>query len=242
MKTGFKNLDKVFNIEQPQLVLFTGNIMVDMLSGDIANNICIYQEDNFGVLEIVNTKKEYLIKRLFVNEANVNYNKWTFKNVYSDYELKIIGQKMVNLIETTNRLPTIIESEIFSNNQLEKFIYDYVNVYADRDEIRTIIVIDIGPFNFSHRTKMWHSFAEKMRTIKFVKKMQKYCKKYNLPIIIICTNEDVLNVISKYSDRILKCGSRENNGIAEIDIIENNKIIGSCNLKYNWELRRVEDC
>ena len=34
--------------------------------GDIANNICLKQECN--VLEIVGCKKEYLIKRIFVNE------------------------------------------------------------------------------------------------------------------------------------------------------------------------------
>ena len=74
MKTGLKNLDKVFNIERPQLVILTGNNFVNMLSGDIANYVCL-TEENGEVLEVVNQKKEYLIKRLFINETNVNYNK-----------------------------------------------------------------------------------------------------------------------------------------------------------------------
>ena len=41
MKTGLNNSDKVFNIEQAQLILLTGTPLVDMLSGDISNNICL---------------------------------------------------------------------------------------------------------------------------------------------------------------------------------------------------------
>lgn len=40
--------------------------MLTYFHGDIANNICLKQECD--VLEIVGCKKEYLIKRKFVNE------------------------------------------------------------------------------------------------------------------------------------------------------------------------------
>ena len=40
--------------------------MLTYFHGDIANNICLKQECD--VLEIVGCKKEYLIKRIFVNE------------------------------------------------------------------------------------------------------------------------------------------------------------------------------
>ena len=51
--------------------------MLTYFHGDIANNICLKQECD--VLKIVGCKKEYLIKRIFVNECNVNYRKWTRK-------------------------------------------------------------------------------------------------------------------------------------------------------------------
>ena len=40
--------------------------MLTYFHGDIANNICLKQECD--VLEIVGCRKEYLIKRIFVNE------------------------------------------------------------------------------------------------------------------------------------------------------------------------------
>ena len=110
MNIGFKGLDNLINIEQPQLILLTGTPFVDMLSGDIANNVCINQKCE--VLEIVKHKKEYLIKRLLVNNAMVDYKKWTEKDQYTKEELQQIGQSTVNLIETTRRLPTIIEQDL----------------------------------------------------------------------------------------------------------------------------------
>ena len=83
MKTGFENLDKIVNIEKPQVILLSSRLGDgDMLSGDIANQVCL--EEKQPVLEIVHSVKEYLIKRLFVNQAKVNYQKWTLKNKYSD--------------------------------------------------------------------------------------------------------------------------------------------------------------
>ena len=109
MKTGFDNLDKLINLRQSGVILLTG-AFAEVLSGDIANNICLKQ--NYEVLEIVSHKKEYLIKRLLVNKCNVDYKKWTLKNEYTEKELQEIGQATVNLVEVTNRLPTIIEQEM----------------------------------------------------------------------------------------------------------------------------------
>ena len=68
MNTGFKNLDKILNLKNSEVILVTG-INSDILSGDIANSICLRQE--YEVLEVVSHKKEYLIKRLLVNQRNV---------------------------------------------------------------------------------------------------------------------------------------------------------------------------
>ena len=150
MNTGFKELDKLLNIEEPQLIILTGDTpLIDILSGDIANNVCLKQEKE--VLEIVSHKQEYLIKRLAVNVANVNYQKWTTKTGYTDTELKQIGQSMVNLIETTDRLPTIIEQEmkLYNLKNVAKYVDMWANHYADRlpKIVNSLIVLDIGPFN-----------------------------------------------------------------------------------------------
>ena len=108
IKTGFKSLDTLVDLNKPRLTVLTGIGFADMLSGDIANNVCLGQE--YDVLEVLSPKKEYLIKRLFVNNANVNYKKWTIKNQYTKQELEQIGQATVNLIEVTKRLPTILEN------------------------------------------------------------------------------------------------------------------------------------
>lgn len=236
MKTGLKNLDNIFNIDQAQLVLLTGNRIVDMLSGDIANNICL-AEDRYEVLEVVSCFKEYLIKRLFVNQANVNYRKWTHKNEYTEEELKQIGQATVDLIETTTRLPRIIENDLWNLKDLEKYIYKFVNSHADRDEIMSLIVIDIYPFN-SYPYKKEIDFN---KNINFIKAMNEYSKRYNCPILVVCTNDIVLNEVKEYVDKILKLGDRYDS-VLNVDIIENDKIINSCKLKYNFDIRKFEDC
>ena len=58
MHTGFKELDKLIDLNEPQLTALTGSTLVDMLSGDIANNICLHQEKE--VLEIVSQLRDYL--------------------------------------------------------------------------------------------------------------------------------------------------------------------------------------
>ena len=39
MKTGFSDLDKIIDISKPQVIVMSGT-NADILSGDIANNIC----------------------------------------------------------------------------------------------------------------------------------------------------------------------------------------------------------
>lgn len=107
IKTGFESLDNLIDLNKAGLTVLTGIGFTDMLSGDIANNICLEQECD--VLEVVSCKKEYLIKRLLINNAGVNYKKWAVKDQYTKQELGQIGQKTVDLIETTKRLPTIYE-------------------------------------------------------------------------------------------------------------------------------------
>ena len=237
MKTGLENLDKAFNIEQPQLVLFAGNPIIDMLSGDIANNICLANE-RYEVLEVVSCFKEYLIKRLFINQASVDYRKWCLKNQYTEEELRKIGQVTVNLIETTQKLPQIIENKLWNLKDLKKYIYKFVNSYADRDEIMSLIIIDIYPFNnynSSKKDKVRYEYK------KFMRAMNKYSKRYNCPILIICTNEIILDEISKYADRIIRLRDM-NHSIVDLEVIESGNIINSCKLKYNYEIRKFEDC
>ena len=135
MNIGLKNLDKIVNLKESEVILLTG-INVDVLSGDIANNICLNQE--YEVLEVVSHKKEYLIKRLLVNQSNVDYKKWTLKDKYTDKELMQIGQATINLIETTKRLPIIIEQNmnLYNLRNITKLVSDFANRYADRETRR----------------------------------------------------------------------------------------------------------
>lgn len=203
MVTGFKELDKLINLNKPELILLSGRHFIDMLSGDIANNIMLKQDDEkyiHNVLEVVDSKKEYLIKRIFVNESNVNYKKWTLKNQYTAEELKQIGQATVNLIEVTKRLPTIIEQEdiyMYDLKKLTKYIREYANHYADREPIYTLIILDVLPLNRNDfrkiktknikrniRRKM-DNVRKEIKTIKFVKKVYKISHELNCPVIIV---------------------------------------------------------
>ena len=150
IKTGFKSLDNLVDFSKSGVTILSGFGFADMLSGDIANNICLRQECD--VLEIVSCKKEYLIKRLLVNNANVSYRKWAVKDQYTKEELQQIGQATVDLIEVTKRLPTIIEDD-FETNKLAKVVDNYANFYADSEEIQTLIVIDIYPLNSEMKSK-----------------------------------------------------------------------------------------
>lgn len=74
------------------------------------------------------------------------------------------------------------------------------------------------------------------------KAISKYVKRYNCPIMMICTNEKILEKIKKYADRIINVKDRADDGAFNVSIIENNNIIGSCKLNYNNKYRRFEDC
>lgn len=168
MNTGFKNLDKLINIEEPQLILLTGAYFIEELLGDIANNVCLKQKRE--VLEIVRCKKEYLIQRMLVNEANVNYKKWHFKNQYTDRELKNIGKSIVNLIETTKRLPTIVEQDkwLYDLKKLAKVVSNYAKQYADREKVDTLVVLDIFPLSDKVKGKSFEKYRR--QSLKLIKK------------------------------------------------------------------------
>ena len=71
IKTGFKSLDNLIDLNKAGVTILTGISFANMLSGDIANNICLGQE--YDILEVVSPKKEYLIKRLNPISQKLNY-------------------------------------------------------------------------------------------------------------------------------------------------------------------------
>ena len=200
MHTGFKELDKLIDLNEPQLIALTGSTLVDMLSGDIANNICLHQEKE--VLEIVSHKKEYLIKRLFVNQANVDYRNWTLKDKYTDAELKQIGQATVNLIEVTKRLPTILETEIMNLKDIKQYIEAYANNYADRDTIETLIVLDIFPLNNKYHIEKYEG-----ECVGFIKDISIIRKRLKCPIIFVYYGN--FRRIKSYVDKIIITTDKE---------------------------------
>lgn len=266
MKTGFKDLDEIFNIAEPKLILLTGksNHFISMLSGDIANNICLEQGNE--VLEIIGILKEYLIKRIFVNNADVNYNKWTLKNKYEEEkytnkELEQIGLATMNLIETTKKLPTIIESEIlgYDLKEIKKLILRYANWYADRDEIRTLVILDIAPFSYDIIKCKWkkeylksltkfksfiydryYEFCRYQEAKKFIKSVQKIAKKLRCPIMIVCEEGFLFSKIRKYADTTININFvEEHSNIVEVKVEEENKV-KTCKLNYNGGIRKFE--
>ena len=266
MKTGFKDLDEIFNIAEPKLILLTGknNHFISMLSGDIANNICLNQEHK--VLEIIDLHKEYLIKRIVVNNANVNYNKWTLKNEYEEEkytnkELEQIGLAMMNLIETTKELPTIIERKDigFNLKKIKKFILNYANWYADRDEIETLVVLDISPFNYGIIKSKWkkeylksiekfksfigdsnYEFCRYQEAKKFIKNVRKIVKQLRCPIMIVCEEGFLFSKIRKYADTIINVDFvEEHSNIVEIKVEEENRV-KTCKLNYDGGIRKFE--
>lgn len=159
----------------------TGTNFLDILSGDIANNVCLKQ--NCEVLEVVSHKKEYLVKRITINEYNVDYRKLTLKDQYTKQELEQIGQKTVNLIEVTKRLPTIIEQgmNLYNLRKVIKIVSDFANVYVDREANQSLVVLDIYPLNVEYVDRKRH-----LKTIiKLFKDMNNLSKKVNIPIIIV---------------------------------------------------------
>lgn len=238
MKTEFKQLDKLINLNEPEIIAFTGLKSVDMLTGDIANNICLNQGKE--VLELVSHKKEYLIKRLVINQADVNYKNWYLK-AYNDNELKHIALSTINLFETTTRLPTIVETEIMELKDIIHYIENYANTYADRDIIDTLIVLDMFPLNDgyilgnSRRDKRY-----KRESIKLIKSISKICKKLRCPLIFVYFGDinEIINYIDKYV--IMKQKELES-GTMSLEVHTKNEIIGTCDLRYDFKRRKFEN-
>lgn len=259
MKTGFSDLDKIIDISKPQVIVMSGT-NADILSGDIANNICLKQEKE--VLEIVRWKKEYLIKRLLINESNVDYKKWSHIDKYTLQELQQIGQTTVNLIEVTKRLPTIIEQDmyLYDLKNVTTLISEWANDYADRKINETLVVLDISPLNTQQISKR----RCKNRIIrKFIKDIQKISKKLNTTIILVCAigiekkynqtthqpnyikKQDIeyVNSINKYVDKYIVLNvdrkSKDTN-LFDIDIYNQDKKINSLKLAYDYKIRKFK--
>lgn len=254
MKTEIRVLDKIINLEQSGIILLTGN-KADILSGDIANNVCLKQ--NCEVLEVVSHKKEYLIKRLLVNECNVDYKKWTLKDKYTDKELEQIGQVAVNFIEVTNRLPTIIEQgmNLFNLKKITKIVSDFANVCADKEKASSLVVLDIYPLN-----AQYIDIKRNLRAIiKLFKDMDNISKKLNIPIIVVYNmgiekkynaetcelnyleKQDIeyINKISKYVDKAIILNlDKQQKHMYNLDVYDKNSKIGTTKLNYNFRCRR----
>lgn len=207
MKTGFKDLDKIINIEDPQLILLTGTHFIEEFSGDIANNVCLKQECD--VLEIVNCKIGYILQRMFVNLADVNYRSWYHRNEYTDEELKRIAIKIEDIIEGTKNFPKIIESDIFVYDlkKVAKFVEDYANHYADRGTpANTLVVLDIFPLKdiqkhlIYSKTRRLRKYLEyrkdRNECLKLIKKLRKISHELSCPIIFI----DNIDMMKKYNE------------------------------------------
>ena len=238
MKTEFEELDKLINLNEPEIIAFSGLSLVDMLSGDIANNVCLHQKCN--VLEMVSRKKEYLIKRLVINQADVNYRNW-YRKAYNDKEISQIAQSTIDLFETTTRLPTIVETKIMDVKDIIHYVENYANWYADRDKIETLIVLDIFPLNDGYMLKESKRYIRyKKDCIKIVKSVNKICKRLRCPLIFVYLGE--INNIIKYIDKYVIMKEKEaENGTMSLEIHNKDKQIGTCDLKYDSTRRKFEN-
>ena len=255
MKTGFDKLDKIINLRKSEVVLLTGINFVDILSGDIANNVCLKQ--NCEVLEVVSHKKEYLIKRLLVNQSNVDYKKWTLKNKYTDEELQQIGQATINLIEVTKRLPTIIEQNmnLYNLRNITKLVSDFANRYADRETVEALAILDVFPLNAGHIDRGKY----RKNVVKIFKDMNKISKKLNIPIIIVydidikkkynvetyqtkyVTKQDIefIDNINKYIDKTIIVNlEKTKEDTYNLDVYDTNNKIGTTQIKYDFKYRK----
>lgn len=256
MNTGFKNLDKIVNLEESKVILITGT-NADILSGDIANNICLNQ--GYEVLEVVSHKKEYLIKKLLVNQSNVDYKKWTLKDKYTDKELMQIGQATINLIETTQRLPIIIEQNmnLYNLRNITKLVSDFANRYADRETVETLAILDVFPLNAGHIDRGKY----RKDIVRIFKGMNKISKKLNISIIIVydidikkkynvetnqvqyITKQDIefIDNINKFVDKTMIVNlDKTKEDIYNLDVYDTNSKIGTTQIKYDCKYRRFK--
>ena len=255
MKTGFDNLDKMIDLGKSGVILLTGIHFIDILSGDIANNICLNQ--GYEVLEVVSHKKEYLIKRLLINESNIDYKKWTLKDKYTDKELQQIGQATINLIEVTKRLPTIIEQNmnLYNLKNITKLVSDFANRYADRETAESLAILDVFPLNAGHIDRRKY----RKNIVKIFKDMNKISKKLNIPIIIVydidikkkytietyqaqyITKQDIecIDNINKYINKTIIVNlEKTKEDTYNLDVYDTNNKIGTTQIKYDFKYRR----
>ena len=254
IKTGFKSLDKLIDLNHAGIAVLTGIGFADILSGDIAHNICLQQE--YDVLEIVSPKKEYLIKRLLVNNANVNYKKWTLKDQYTKEELQQIGQAIVDLIETTRRLPTIIEQdlELYKLKNVAKLVDEWANCYADREDISTAVILDIFPLNREVKSKNEKRYTRE--SVKLIKKLYRISKRLNCPIIIVagvelkkqynsfkCISPQDIDIgkINRFIDNYIILNCTNENKIFSLDVYNKEGKVRTCKLKYDYDIRKFEE-
>ncbi len=252
MKTGFNKLDNIINLEEPQVIMISGTLFSNLLSGDIANNVSLKQGHH--VLEIVSCKKEYLIKRLIINKAKVSYNKWCLKDKYTEKELQEIGQATVNLIKVTKRLPTIIEQEmnLYNLKKVAKLVSDYAKRNAD--ETNTLVVLDIFPLNEELRTVNKKDKRYTKQNIKIIKNLKQISNKLKCNIIFTydCKaresynrKESICNIsrINKYVDKFIVTNIEDtktnlDSYIFNVDVYNRKEKIGSCKLKYDCQYRQ----
>jgi len=252
MKTGFNELDKIIDIGIPQLILLTGIHLIEEFSGDIANNICFKQQDDkdYNVLEIVRCRKEYIIQRMIINEANVNYRNWYHKEKYTNEELQKIGKAVINVINAPNRIPRIIEQdlELYDLRKVAKLIENYANEYADKEDITTLVVVDVFPLSSPDIL-----YNKKKREIfKFIKDLKMISYKLKCPILVLyniennkCNyltkeNIDNINKINKYVDKFIITNIDKTNTY-NVDVYNKTEKIGECKLKYDCNIRKFYD-
>ena len=122
---------------------------IEEFSGDIANNVCLKQECE--VLEIVRCRKEYMIQRMFVNEANVDYRKWYHKNQYTDEELKKIGQSidLTKKFNTENYTCNYLTKEYIDNiNAINKYVDKFIILNVDETkDLKNTNIYDVDVYD-----------------------------------------------------------------------------------------------
>lgn len=211
MKTGFKSLDEIINLAEPQLILLTGTNNIEELSGDIANNVCLKQECD--VLEIVNCKLGYILQRMFVNLADVNYRSWYRRNEYTDEELKRIAIKIEDVIEGTKKFPKIIEQDVwlYDLKKVAQLVEDYANDYADRETVTTLVIVDVFPLSDIQKhivhtkkrriRKYLNYLQDRNECLKLIKDLRRISHKLRCPIMFV----DNIDLITKYGKEDYTC-------------------------------------
>lgn len=215
MKTGFKSLDEIINLAEPQLILLTGTNNIEELSGNIANNVCFKQGDNkeYNVLEIVRCRKEYIIQRMIINEANIDYRSWYQKGKYTDGELKRIGQAVIELVNAPKRTPKIIEQDVwlYDLKKVAQLVEDYANDYADRETVTTLVIVDVFPLSDIQKhivhtkkrriRKYLNYLQDRNECLKLIKDLRRISHKLRCSIMFV----DNIDLITKYGKEDYTC-------------------------------------